>query len=102
MKGGVAKTTTAVNMAYLISQAGQNVLLIDNDIQGNASAFYECRKEAGMLTIADVFRGADMRAAVRRTKYDRLRVVAGDMVINNGEMGRVNAEARENTAKAGE
>ena len=87
MKGGVAKTTTAVNMAYLISKAGQNVLLIDNDIQGNASAFYECRKEAGMLTIADVFRGADMRAAIRRTKYDRLRVVAGDM-----DLARVNME----------
>ena len=32
MKGGVAKTATACNMAYLLSNQGQRVLLIDNDI----------------------------------------------------------------------
>lgn len=79
MKGGVAKTTTACNMAYLLAQSGKRVLLIDNDIQGNASAFYEQRKTAGAATVADVFRGAPIREAIRQTRYRNLSVVMGDM-----------------------
>lgn len=94
MKGGVAKTTTACNMAYLMAKAGKKVLLIDNDIQGNASTFYEQRKTAGIPTIADIFRGADIRAAIQPTKYDNLFVVMGDM-----DLATVNMElmARQRT-----
>lgn len=79
MKGGVAKTTTACNMAYLMAKSGKRCLLIDNDIQGNASTFYGQRKTAGTPTIADVFRGADIRSAIRPTKYENLFVIMGDM-----------------------
>ena len=96
MKGGVAKTTTACNMAYLMAKAGKKVLLIDNDIQGNASTFYERRKTAGIPTIADIFRGADIRAAIQPAKYDNLFVVMGDMdlaTVNMELMARQKADA---------
>ena len=79
MKGGVAKTTTACNMAYLLSNQGQRVLLIDNDIQGNASSFYKQTKMAGVATIADIFRGTDIHQAIRETEYPNLSIIMGDM-----------------------
>lgn len=39
-KGGVAKTVTAVNFAYNLSEAGYRVLVVDMDPQGNASSFF--------------------------------------------------------------
>lgn len=49
LKGGVAKTFTAANVAYELYRRGYRVLLIDNDKQGNLSkaySRYECREHS--------------------------------------------------------
>lgn len=75
-KGGVGKTTTAVNLAASLAAADCRVLLIDCDPQGNASSGVGIRPDPGSASIYDVLIGGCPYAdAVRRTSFSGLHLI---------------------------
>jgi cellulose biosynthesis protein BcsQ len=78
IKGGVGKTTTAVNLAYLSAQAGWPTLLWDLDPQGAATFMLRSqpRKKSGAKEVIGGER--DLDELVRSTDYERLDILPAD------------------------
>src|SRR5499433_2071313 len=72
-KGGVGKTTVAVNLAHALTRRGQRVLVIDLDSQCNATSIL-CAKDLGRNTLYEVFAESDvtLEQCIYPTEYERL------------------------------
>jgi len=95
-KGGVGKTTTAVNLAAAIALEGRRALLVDLDPQGSASSGVGVRLQPGEPGTYEVVLGSESIAAVARDSgVSGLKVVAsrGDLV--GAEIELVSMEGRE-------
>ncbi len=93
-KGGVGKTTTAVNLAALVADMGQRVLLIDLDPQGNATSGLGMAVED--KSVYEVLMGRiRMKEAVEATDCKNLSIAGSDIRLAGAELELVSAEQRE-------
>lgn len=94
-KGGVGKTTTAVNLAYYIAKAGKKTLLIDFDPQGNATSGLGVDKQALQGTMADVvMETMTLDQIVIPTVYKNLSLAPTTPLLANTEVQLAQADKR--------
>ena len=95
-KGGVGKTTTAINVAAQLAEGKAKVLLIDLDPQGNATSGLGIPKDQATQTTYDVLRGdATIAQVVSQTNVAQLQVLPANANLAGSEVELVNTTQRE-------
>ena len=100
-KGGVGKTTTAVNLATGLALAERTTLLVDLDPQGNATTGLGVEKAGLFPTVYHVLLGAEpLDKAIRPTALPSLRLLPSDIDLVGAEIELVGIEQRESRLKS--
>jgi ATPases involved in chromosome partitioning len=99
-KGGVGKTTTALNLAAVLAQKGKKVLLVDSDPQGNASSGLGVRAISGDKNIYSCYIGAhEVNDCILPARQKNLSVLPASIDLVGIEVELVNQDNREKRLK---
>lgn len=95
-KGGVGKTTTAINISASLAVAEKNVLLVDMDPQGNATSGCGIDRKAVNTSVYDVMIGRlDIREVMQPTSLRYFQVIPAGIDLIGAEIELIEMEKRE-------
>ena len=95
-KGGVGKTTTAVNLAAALGDKGKRVLLVDTDPQGNTTSGVGVDRRDCRVSVYEVLiEGAKAKEALVKTEFKNLTLLPSHMDLAAAELELASLESRE-------
>lgn len=99
-KGGVGKTTSAVNLAAAIGALGKRVLLVDIDPQGNTTSGYGISRKGLEATSYEILiNSVPAGQAVIKTKFQGVDIIPSNMNLAGAEIELASADNRESLLK---
>ena len=99
-KGGVGKTTTAINLSACLAEIGQKILVIDMDPQGNTTSGFGIDKNQLINTIYEMIIGeCDLRECLLEQVIENLSLLPANVNLSGAEIELIEVERREYVVK---